>query len=527
MVEHTQVAIVGGGPVGAALALHLGLRGIQCIVIEPRTTLSPIPKGQNLTQRTLEHFYFWDLADELRAARAMPQGYPIGELTSYGTLISKYWHAPPGRELVRQFYFQANERLPQYQTEQVLRRKLATLDTVETLIGWTAKAIEQDADGVHVRIAHSGTGATRTVSADYAVGCDGGHSMVREALGITRSGHDYDQPMLLAVFKSAELHEALKIYPERSIYRVMHPELKGYWQFFGRIDVGEGWFFHAPVPRDIPRESIDHHALLERATGFPFKADYEYCGFWDLRVAVADEYRKGRIFIAGDAAHTHPPYGGFGLNTGLEDAVNLGWKLTAVLDGWGGERLLDSYAQERRPVIRDTADEFIAKRIERDAAFLARYSPERDLPEFESAWAGLENDIGSRFQHYEPNYEGSSIVYGPSGSASNARGPHMFKARPGHHLAPAPLSSGQNVFERLGSGFTLLALDGDDASIASISRSAGKSGVPLTVIHDTFEGTRAAYEAKFILVRPDQFVAWSGDDIPANAEALIARVTGQ
>src|SRR5437762_12515060 len=99
-----QVLIVGGGPVGLGLAVELGLRGISCALVEPRTTLSRIPKGQNLTQRTLEHFAKWGIVHELREARLMPKGYPIGELTAYGNLMSKYWHAPAGRELVRPFY---------------------------------------------------------------------------------------------------------------------------------------------------------------------------------------------------------------------------------------------------------------------------------------------------------------------------------------------------------------------------------------------------------------------------------------
>src|SRR5438128_11418239 len=124
MERHCQVAIVGGGPVGLALAVELGQRGIDCVVVERHRSLHRIPKGQNLTQRTLEHFYFWGIVDELRAARVMPAGYPIGELTAYGNLASDYWHSASGREAVRSYYFQANDRLPQYRMETVLRAKM-------------------------------------------------------------------------------------------------------------------------------------------------------------------------------------------------------------------------------------------------------------------------------------------------------------------------------------------------------------------------------------------------------------------
>src|SRR5690606_2258338 len=114
-------------------------------------------------------------------------------------------------------------------------------------------------------------------------------------------------------------------FPERSVYRVMHPHYKGYWQFFGRIDTEEGWFFHAPIPGNSKQENFDFQGLVEEAAGFKIECEFDYVGFWDMRTAVAKQYRNGRAFIAGDAAHSHPPYGGFGLNNGLEDAVNLGW----------------------------------------------------------------------------------------------------------------------------------------------------------------------------------------------------------
>ena len=526
MGKRHQVIIVGGGPVGVALAVDLGLRGISCVLVETRTDVGRIPKGQNLTHRTLEHFYFWGIADELRAARLLPPGFAIGEITSYGNLNSDYWHAPAGRELVHDYYFQRNDRLPQYQMEKVLRAKMATLPNVEARFGWTATKVEQDADRVSVTVTTNGQ--SDVLEADYAVGCDGGHSMVREQIGIPRSGHDFDQLMVLIVLRSRELHEGLgKRFPPKSIYRAMHPDLKGYWKFFGRIDVGEGFFFHAPVPRDTTRDNFDFAGLLHEAAGFPFACELDHVGFWDLRVAVAEKYQVGRVFIAGDAAHSHPPYGGFGLNNGLEDAVNLGWKLAAKLEGWGGDALLASYSEERRPIFREVAEDFIAKRIRNDGAFLARYSPARDKAEFEAAWKAQEGDVGNRAQVYEPNYEGSPAVIGPPGGKSTAHGQHVFKARAGHHLPPQTLTSGKNVFEELGRGFTLLAFDADSPQPQSFEQAARSLKVPFKIVPDTYADGRKKYEARMILVRPDQFVVWSGDGAPADAGAIMRKVAGQ
>jgi 2-polyprenyl-6-methoxyphenol hydroxylase-like FAD-dependent oxidoreductase len=521
-MKNPNVIIVGGGPVGAALALDLGLRGISIVVVESRTTVGNIPKGQGLTQRTLEHFYFWGLDEDLRAARTMPRGYPIGEITTYRNLASEYWHAPAGREVVEDFFFRKQERVPQYRMEAVLRGNLADFPNVQFRVGVTASAVAQSANGVRATVTNE-KGEIETLEADYLIGCDGSRSTVREAAGIPRSGTDFDQNMMLVVFRSSDLHEKLKRFPERSTYRAMDPDLHGYWKFFGRVDVGEEFFFHAPVPVGLDRTDFDYKAVLFDATGFEFAYEVEYAGFWDLRNAVAATYRNDRIFIAGDAAHSHPPYGGYGLNNGLEDAVNLSWKIAARLAGWGGAKLLDSYSSEREPVFREVAEDFIAARIREDDSFLARYNPARDRAEFEAAWKARESDVGSRRKAYEPNYEGSPIVFGPVGGKTTAHGTHNHKARAGHHLSPQLLSNGRNVFEELGRNFTLLAFGKETGHF---ERAAQAHHVPLKIVGDIGTTARENYGASLILVRPDQHVAWAGEAAP-NPDAIIRKVTGQ
>ena len=193
MNKRYQVVIVGGGPVGLALAVELGLRGISCALVERRLEPQRIPKGQNLTQRSVEHFYFWGVADALRAARMLPPEYPMSGIVAYRDLNSRYWYAPPLREIVNSYYFQNNERLPQYQSEYVLRARMAQLDNVEARFGWTAEKIEQDENSVRVTVAQEGVkdgsgGEREILQADYAIGCDGGHSMVRRETGIERGG---------------------------------------------------------------------------------------------------------------------------------------------------------------------------------------------------------------------------------------------------------------------------------------------------------------------------------------------------
>jgi hypothetical protein len=279
-------------------------------------------------------------------------------------------------------------------------------------------------------------------------------------------------------------------------------------------------------------DNYDFKKYLHESVGAEFEIEFQHIGFWDLRFALADQYRAGRVFIAGDAAHSHPPYGGYGVNSGFEDARNLGWKLAAALQGWGDDALLDSYDLERRPVFASTIDDFIAKSIETDRDFLDAFDPLRDPDAFNTAWAERSQGAVGEVHAFEPNYEGSPVVWQNhvASHVCSAKGSHQFKARAGHHLAPAVLSNGKNVFEELGNGFTLLALGGASTDTQVLMDAAAAAGVPLTVIHEHASSETDRYEAHWILVRPDQFVAWVSEEKaidPGLARQLFKRLRGQ
>ena len=335
---------------------------------------------------------------------------------------------------------------------------------------------------------------------------------------------DHDRLMVLLVFRSPELHRLLERYPGKSFFNVLHPDLDGYWRFFGRVDLGSTFFFHAPVPRGTTKDNFDFVACLHEAAGAKFEVAFDHIGFWDLRIAIADQWRRGRVFIAGDAAHSHPPYGGYGINTGFEDARNLGWKLAAVLQGTGGARLLDTYEEERKPVFESTARDFIEKSIADDRTFVRNFDPKRDRATFEAKWKERTSGARGEVNAFEPNYRGSSIVAGSPGAKSNALGAHTFKAQPGHHLAPRPLSGGGNVHDKLGDDFALIALDARGQAVEAFQRAAQALKIPLTIIRDTFAGGREEYGARLILVRPDHFVAWAGND--GDAGAVLKTTSG-
>ena len=518
----TQVAIVGGGPVGVALSIALAQYGITSVVIERHRTPQQVPKGQNLTQRTMEHFRRWKIEDALRRARTLRADQKVVGITAYGSLTGEHHYSWFERGLVDPYYWTRNERLPQYATESVLRTHLHETPEVAALFDWTATDVSQDADGATVVI-ESREGGSGTVHAQYVVGCDGSRSMVRAAAGITQTLSDEERRMILLVFRSPGFEKIMRRHPDTTFVNILRPGLDGYWQFFGRVDARDSWFFHAPVARDATAESIDLHEILAQAVGEDFEFTVDHLGFWDLRFALADSYRTGRLFIAGDAAHSHPPYGGYGVNTGFEDATNLAWKLAATFHGWAGEGLLDSYDAERRPVFASTRDGFIEKSILDDRAFLAAYAPERDEEAFARAWDLRALGTPDEIRRFEPNYEGSPVVAGPIDAVPSAIGGHEHRARAGHHLAPVRSRDGSDTFAALDGQFCMLVANELDA--VGFADAAAHLGIPLSVIVIDDESAQRL-QSPAVLVRPDEFVAWAGDPSTVDPAEVMAIAVG-
>ncbi|MEZ5652843.1 MAG: FAD-dependent monooxygenase [Burkholderiaceae bacterium] len=530
MLVEADVVIIGAGPVGLGLAIELGQRGVRCLVADPNRQPLPIPRGQNLTQRTVEHFRAWGVEQAIHDACVIPSSYGIAGMTSYGTLLGEHHYPWLQRAKVAPYYHTRNARLPQYATEQVLRDRAATMAEIDLRYGCRAELFSNDNAGVTGRLVAADTALADDqpigFRARWAVGCDGAHSRTREAAGISQTRDDHDRRMVLLVFRSPELDALMRQHEGVSYVNVIHPELDGYWYFFGRVDLHGQWFFHAPVPANTTRDNFDFAALLHHAVGQAFALQIEHIGFWEMRIAFADQYRAGNVFVAGDAAHSHPPYGGFGVNVGLEDARNLGWKLAAVRHGWAGPDLLDSYHAERQPVFVSTGRDFIGRMIEVDRAFVRGFDPMHDRAAFDAAWreraSGGDGDVFG----FEPNYEGSPLIDAAPEARCSAVGDHRFEARAGHHLAPAQTADGRPIIERLGGGFTLLIDGSETTTLAAFVDAARELQVPLTIVSDAGAAAHARWQAEVVVVRPDHFVAWAGAARQAGAREIMARAIG-
>ena len=536
MIE-TDVLIVGGGPIGLSLACELGWRGVKCLVIEqnPEFGVEPVAKVNLVNARSMEFCRRWGIEREIRHG-GFPDDFPMTVqfvTRMRGKLIARLPYDSMGEQRPLAVSPTHRQRIPQELLDPIFRRCAQRFESVDARFGTRVDGFTQNGDFVEAEIANLASGRRDTVRAKYLAGCDGARSRVREALGISLVGERAISHSCGVYFRSPRLwHKHDK---GKAIMNIL-VDRDGMWANLNAIDGFKTWRLSIVGGTTyVKPEDLDVPAAMRRAIGG--EIDYEIVGLypWTRNAVVADTYRKGLCFLVGDSAHQLSPTGGFGMNTGMGDAVDLGWKLDAVLRGWGGEALLDSYDAERRPIgarnvteatinfrnlrdlptfpwIEDEGQEADAKRAELGAKFSAMTRAE---------WESWGVQFGYR-------YDASPICV-PDGSEAPPDSPMEYvpTARPGARAPHAWIAPGQSTLDLFGRGFTLLDFGAKSADSAALVQAAASRGVPLTHVTMAHETAAGLYQAPLVLVRPDGHVAWRADRAPSDAAALMDTASGR
>jgi 2-polyprenyl-6-methoxyphenol hydroxylase-like FAD-dependent oxidoreductase len=533
-LARTDVLIVGGGPVGLALACELGWRGITCVLAERRDGHIGHPKMNQVGIRTMEFCRRWGIAEEVRAqsiAEDFPRNYHY--VTSINGFELARYEYPSRRDTPLVYSPEALQRCSQLRFDPILQRRAASLPSVRVRYSCEMESFTENDTGVIATLINRDTGAREMLPAAYLVACDGAESSIREHLGIALQG-DHSLSFNINVFFRSHAREVLFAKGPALMQWIFGPE--GMWADIVSIDGEALW--RLSIMRLPPGTEISHAEAAKRlraAVGRDFEFEILSILPWTRKRVVAERFSRGRVFLCGDAVHQMSPTGGFGMNTGIQEAVDLGWKLAATLQGWGGASLLDSYDTERRPAAQRITNEGAQNYLK----FLKiPVGPEiaADTPEGAALRQRIREVIyGERFdREYDMlgatlgyRYEGSPIVV-PDGTPEPPDDPMEYvpTARPGHRAPHLWLAGGDSLLDRFGRDFTLLRLGKNHPAGDGLIRAARAEGMPLKVSDIEENAAHAAYDCHLALIRPDGHVAWRGDHDPSAPEAIIACIRG-
>lgn len=526
-----DVIILGGGPVGLAVAADLAWRGQRPILIERGDGEVVHPRAGGFTARTMEHLRRWGIADEAR--KYFNPDFPLNQrfclsvsghelaTARLGTLRETPTppETPEKHQRCRQMYY-----------DPIIRKRAIELGA-ELRMRHSVEAFADKDDHVELQVRNLETDEVLTLRTAWLVACDGGRSWVRDELGIGVQGNRLNHSLSVLLEGDIVSHGGEEA-AER--YIILGP--KGPWANITTME-GENrqWRMNLRFDEEPDLATFDPQEAIRRAVSPD--ADLKVLSIlpWRRSNIIADHFQSGRILLAGDAVHVMTPTGGFGANTGIGDAVDLGWKLQAIIEGWGGDALIDSYEVERRPIA--FRNVFEAERNHKawsPAEDISRIA--EDSPEGES----IRRRIGEGLveaSYPEWNSIGVALGYAylnsplcvPDGTPPPADEPSVYRptARPGHRAPHAWLSDGRSMLDLFGNGFVLLSFadneaDGVDALLAA----AAERKVPIRVERIADGNIAALYEQPLVLVRPDGHVAWRGSQLP-DAGGLIDIVRGK
>jgi 2-polyprenyl-6-methoxyphenol hydroxylase-like FAD-dependent oxidoreductase len=534
-VTPTDVLIVGAGPTGLTLAIDLGLRGVQCTLIEQKEAPQFLPKMERCNARTMEIYRRLGLAGKVRAA-GLPRDCPMDVFIVLSLVESPLLHSRYPSVAQAEADIAAHndgtrplepyQLISQYTLEPLLKSVAEALPSVTVRYGCELTSFAEGESGVIAKVRDLDRG-DGVLEARYLVGCDGGASGVRRQLGIKLTGEGNILQLRQALYYCEDLFDRIPIGKGRH-YHVANEQ----GTFLIVQDSTRHFTLHAVVDTDA-----EMAVQFEKTVAMPVKYEMLHVGQWKQNLLLADRYGDGRrVFLAGDAAHMMIPTGGLGMNTGVGDATDLAWKLAAVLQGWGGPHLLPSYEVERRQIgERNVAASRFASLGRRK--WRAQYRPNiRDqTPEGAAIRANL-IDVASVEQHKANTLTGAELGYRYAGSPliwpeAGDEPAHDFmnyvpSTRPGARLPHVWLKDGAAMQDRIGygAGYTLVRLSGGRGE--GLDQAFGALGAPFRILDIDDPHAREIYGYELLLLRPDLHIVWRGNAPPEHPELLAAIATG-
>lgn len=539
MLKSCEVLVVGAGPVGLVLGIDLAQRGRAVTVIDARVTPDPLTvRCNHVSARSMETFRRLGFADAVRAA-GFSDGFPHD--ISFRTTFTgqEFARIPiPGREGRRtgapgpDTWWPTPEpphRLNQIFLEPVMIKVAEATPGLTLRFATTFEALEQDDGGVTVTLATPDGAAS--LRCDYVVGCDGGSSTVRRAIGAKLEGDPVVQRVQSSFIHAPGLTARMEARPAWATI-CLNPRRNG---ALYTIDENDRFLVHNYLLAEEPDfNSVDRDKCLREIVGVD--AGFEYSMIrnedWIGRRLVTTKMREGRVFLAGDSAHIWVPYGGYGMNAGIADAADLSWLLDARLSGWGQDGMLDAYEAERHTITEQVSRFAMAhaeKMIRNRGAVPAEIedaSPDGEDARKRFGKICYDTNVeqyccaGLNFGYF---YGGSPIIASDGTEAPAYRmGSFTPSTVPGCRAPHVTLPDGTSLYDHFGPGYTLLRSNGADGE-ALISAAAAK-GVPLAIV-DLPE--TPDYDAALVLARPDNHIAWRGDADAADPDAVMSRLSGR
>lgn len=531
--DNFQVVVAGAGPVGMSVAIDLALRGVRTLVCEPRAPDEyGIAKVNLVNARSMEHFRRWGIADRHRANDPVPSNV-IRDLTmstrANGHII---FNAVGGNEWREPLPIASEvpEWAPFQAIEKTLRERLLELPNVTFVPFSKVTDFVQDDDGIEV--AYEEEDGVKLARAEYLIIADGPHSKLRHKLNLRLEGETlfrnlswyFRAPDLAGLFEKTQLSSMTFFLNDDAYGDIIVPQ-----------SAEDHWvYLVSPIPEGLdPYDWEAVRKMMFRSIGQEFETFDAQGWDWGSHARMARTFNFGRAFLIGDAAHLTPPFGGFGMNMGVGDAADLGWKLAAVLEGWGGPQLLESYTLERREVCKFIIEGSSHNNRVWGKALVREYM-EEDSERGEQVRAEVRDHIikektqqfrslGAQFGY---RYAGSPIVISDGTALPPLTyGDYTPSSIPGYRAPHVWLSAGDSIYDHFGEGFCLLQLDAT-LDVTPLTDAAAKAGVPLKVWVLDNPDVQALYDRKLTLIRPDHHVAWRGDACPEDCAHVVDVVRG-